>query len=149
MALEKRINEEGIENIHSLVLTEKFIKRTMKLPYSCAISFYGLVVAGVKEIEEYCQNQKESSSPYILKRFHDVTLGDDGSGEVKVVRCTNYLICKDAKSAETWVKEFVVLGSFSVFSEDIPNSYNRPTMLLYADGMRYMLLNSVDNDNFY
>ena len=34
-----RINAEGINNVHSLVLTENHLQEAIKLPYSCAISF--------------------------------------------------------------------------------------------------------------
>ena len=93
--VKERINAEGVEDIHSLVLTEKRMEKAVRLPYSCAISFYGEVIAGVKELEEYCRNQKESSSPYILKRFHNRIHEEYEIGESELVRCTNYLVCKD------------------------------------------------------
>jgi len=138
--LEKRINAEGIENMHSLVLTENYIKEIIRLPYSCAISFHGEVIAGVEEIEEYCKNQKESSSPYILKKFHYIALEKNETKESESVRCTNYLICKDAETAKTWIKEFVGMVNFSIYSKCIPNSWHRPPVICYTEGKRYMLL---------
>jgi hypothetical protein len=138
--LQKRINTEGINNVHSLVLTENHLQEAIKLPYSCAISFYGEVIAGVEEIEKYCKNQKESSSPYILKRFYDISHVNDETRKNETIRCTNYLICKDSKIAKSWIKEFVGMGCFSVYSDYIPEARNRPPMICYAEGERYMLL---------
>lgn len=137
-ALEKMINVEGIENIHSLVLTEKCMKKPIRLPYSCAISFYGEVIAGVEEIKEYCKNQTESSYPYILKRCHDITIEEGETGESETVRCTNYLICKDAETAKAWMKKFVWMDNLEC--ECILNSCNCPPMICYVEGKRYMLL---------
>lgn len=142
--LQKRINAEGINNVHSLVLTENHLQEAIKLPYSCAISFYGEVIAGVEEIEKYCKNQKESSSPYILKRSYDISHGNDETRKNETIRCTNYLICKDSKIAKSWIKEFVGMGCFSVYSDYIPEARNRPPMICYAEGERYMLLDYKD-----
>lgn len=139
-SIEKRINTEGIENIHSLVLTENYIKETMRLPYSCAISFYGEVIAGVEEIEKYCLNQKETSSPYILKRIRDISLERGEEEERETVKCVSYLICKDVKTAGAWIKEFVGIEKASIYNDDIPDSWHRPPMVCYAEGERYMLL---------
>lgn len=139
--LEKKIKAEGIEHIHSLVLTEKRMEKNIRLPYSCAISFYGEVIAGVEEIKEYCKNQTESSSPYILKRSHDITLEDDDIGECETVRCTGYLICKDAETAKVWMKEFA--GMRFSNCECVSKSWGCPPMICYVEGKRYMLLDYI------
>lgn len=139
-ALENRVDVGGIEDIHSFVLTENYIKETMKLPYSCLMSLYGEVFDGVKEIEEHCKTQKESSSPFVLKRVFDITIQNDETYEDEIVRCVNYLICKDAKTAENWMKRFVSMRQFSIFSNSIPDLWHRPPIIYYAEGKRYVLL---------
>ena len=138
--LEERIETEGIEYIHSLVVTDKPINRIKKLPYTCALSFYGQVIAGVEELNDYCVNQKADSSPYILKRCHDITREGEETGEEETVRCTNYLVCDTAETARAWMKEFVGMGDFSVYSDYIPDPWRCPPMICYAEGERYMLL---------
>jgi len=138
--LEERIEIEGIEDIHSLVVTDKPINGIKKLPYTCALSFYGQVIAGVEELNDYCVNQKADSSPYILKRCHDITREGEETGEEETVRCTNYLVCDTAETARAWMKEFVGMGDFSVYSKNIQDSNKYPPMIYYAEGERYMLL---------
>ena len=138
--LETRVDTEGVEDIHSIVLTENYIKETMKLPHSCVMSFYGEVFDGVKEIEEHCKTQKDTSSPFVLKRVFDAIKHDDETYENEIVRCVNYFICKDAKTAESWLKRFVSMRQFSIFSNSIPDLWHRPPIICYAEGERYMLL---------
>jgi len=138
--LEERIEKEGIENIHSFVVTDKRYDIIKKLPYTCALSFYGHVIAGVEELDNYCRLQKADSSPYILKRCHDITREVEETGDKEIVRCTNYLICDTQQTARGWMKEFVGMGNFSVYSDYIPDSWQLPPMICYAEGKRYMLL---------
>jgi hypothetical protein len=138
--LKERIETEGIEDIHSLVVTDKPINGIKKLPYTCALSFYGQVFAGVEELNDYCVNQKADSSPYILKRCHDIIRKNEETGENETIKCTNYLVCNNAKVAKAWLKEFVGMGDFSVYSNYIPDPWQCPPMICYAEGERYMLL---------
>ena len=139
-ALEERIERQGIENIHSLVVTDKRYDGIKKLPYTCALSFYGHVFGGVEELDNYCRLQKDDSSPYILKRCHDITRKDEEIGEEDTIRCTNYLVCDTWHTARMWMKEFIGMGDFSVFSDYIPDPWLLPPMICYAEGERYMLL---------
>lgn len=135
----RELKKVGIENIHSLVVTDKRYDDIKKIPYTCALSFYGQVIAGVEELDNYCRTQKEDSSPYILKRCHDITREDEETGEEKTVRYTNYLVRDTWHTARRWMKEFVGMDDFSVFSDYIP-SWQLPPMICYAEGNRYMLL---------
>lgn len=76
--------------------------------------------------------------PYILKRFHDITLEDDDTGECETVKCTNYLICKDAETAKVWMKMFVGMEYFNC--EGVPKSWGCPPIICHVEGKRYMLL---------
>ena len=121
--LEERIEKDGVENIHSFIVTDKPINDTVKLPYTCTLSFYGQVIAGVEELDKYCRLQKAESSPYIIRRCHDITHEDVETGDKETVRCTNYLICDTWHTARKWMKEFVGIGNFSAYSDYIPDPW--------------------------
>ena len=94
----------------------------------------------MEELENYCRMLKAKSSPYIIKKYYDITREDKENREEETVRCTNYLVCDTMKTARAWMKEFVGMGDFSVYSDYIPDSWQLPPMICYAEGDRYMLL---------
>ena len=94
----------------------------------------------MEELNDYCVNQKADSSPYILKRSHDIIRKNKETGESEMIKCTNYLVCSNVEMARVWLKEFIGMGKFSVYSKYIPNYRQCPPMICYAEGERYMLL---------
>lgn len=75
-----QIAENGITWEMALAITEKRMEDIIKFPCSCALSVNGQVFHGIEGIEKYCQEQRDGSSPYILKRCHELPCMEQEGG---------------------------------------------------------------------
>lgn len=138
--LEQLINEEGILPIRCLIITEKRMDSIMKLPVSCALAAYGQVFHGIRELEEYCAMQEDSSAPYVLKRSHIYSEKNDYD-QTDTLYCRNYLICSNKTSAETWMRDFIGMGRVSALKpKEIWLPTSCPPLVCYVDGCRHFVL---------
>lgn len=138
--LTTHIEKNGTEWKFSLAITEKRIKNILKLTSSCYVSVYGQVFHGIKEIEKYCKEQIETSSPYILKRCFRLPYTDEDN-HLEQRFAKNYLLCKDKHEADSFIQTFIGIGNISVLTLDsIPTPEEFPPLICYVDQCWYMLL---------
>lgn len=139
--MEKHIEMDGILWGRSFALTEKRMDNVEKLSATCAFSVNGQVFHGINELETYCRIQKEDSSPYVLKRCHELPLMNQDDDIYGSRFCRNYLICKSKDEAERFMLSFIGIGNVSALkTEDIPQPEDFPPLICYVDRSRYMVL---------
>ena len=141
---------KGTRCIDTMVITEeKRFAKTIMLPYSCALSVYGEVFHGVREIKDYCKDQQDDSSPYILKRclrlLWDEAERDNGTDNTGNMRemplCRSYLICKSKDEAMRWMRTFIGICQLAALHpDDIPQPNGFPPLVCHVDGTRHMIL---------
>lgn len=147
--LERRIKEDGILCKASLAITANRFPDIKKLPHTCALAVNGQVFHGIKEIEEYCRIQKETSSPYILKRCHELPIVDNEDEAYEARLSRNYLICKSKSEAERCMKYFIGIRNISALSpEAIPTPFNFPPLVCYVDRSRHLILSYREGKEF-
>lgn len=139
--LTSQMEINGITWKTALVITEKRMDSVLKLPCSCALSVNGQVFHGVEGIEKYCQEQRDCSSPYILKRCHELPCMEEEDDYLGQRLARNYLLCKDKSVAEGFMKTFICIREVSALDIDnIPSPECFPPLICYVDRSRYMLL---------
>lgn len=133
--LDEEMKNEGIMKTLSLVLGDEPMESYLRLPKSCAISIYGQVFHGIRGLDEYCRIQKDSSSPYILKKCHSEIISD------YEYRCYNYLICKTKEEAESWIRPFISIGNVSATNPDRFYSFDGfPPLISYTERYEFFVL---------
>ncbi len=146
--LTAQIEVNGITRKTALAITEKRMEDVIKLPCSCAISVNGQVFHGVEGIERYCQEQRDGSSPYILKRCHKLPNMEQEDDYLGQRFARNYLLCKDKSEAECFMKTFIGIREVSALKPDeIPTPEGFPPLICYVDRSRYMLLSYREGDD--
>ena len=136
-----QIAENGITWKTALAITEKRMEDIIKLPCSCALSVNGQVFHGVKGMEKYCQEQRDGSSPYILKRCHELPCMEQEDDYLGQRFARNYLLCKNKTEAKCFMQTFIGIGDVSALEPDkIPTPEQFPPLICYVDRSRYMLL---------
>lgn len=136
-----KIEVSGITWKTALVITEKRMEDVIKLPCSCALSVNGQVFHGREGIEKYCQEQRDGSSPYILKRCHKLPCMGQEDADLGRRFARNYLLCKDKNEAESFMKSFIGIKNVSALELDnIPTPADFPPLACYVDRSRYMVL---------
>ncbi len=139
--LTAEIDVNGITWKTSLAITEKRMENVIKLPCSCALSVNGQVFHGIDGIEKYCQEQRDSSSPYILKRCHKLPYMEQEEACLGQRFARNYLLCKDKSVAECFMKTFIGIKNVSALEpDDIPTPAGFPPLICYVDRSRYIVL---------
>ncbi|MBE6268345.1 MAG: hypothetical protein E7092_05000 [Bacteroidales bacterium] len=141
--LEQLMDTKGILFICSFFITEEPIRKIIKLPHTCTVAVNGYVFHGVEDIEEYCRMQKESSSPYILKKVYDAGLEYEDENYYYGRRFNHlYLICESKSEAQFYIRDFAGQRNFS--AAHVHNSYVYedafPPMISYVDKGNYMIL---------
>lgn len=135
------LEEDGMTWEFALAITDERMDNIVKLPSSCAVSVHGQVFHGIKDIEKYCHEQRNDSSPYILKRCFELPYmeQDDMDWDQRFAR--NYLLCRNKDEAECFMKTFIGIKDVSALKPDkIPTPADFPPLICYVDPSRYMLL---------
>lgn len=136
-----QIEVNGITWKTALAITEKRMEDVIKLPCSCALSVNGQVFHGVEGIEKYCHEQRDASSPYIIKRCHKLPSMEQEDDYLGQRFARNYLLCKNKGEAECFMKTFIGIRDVSALKpNDIPTPAGFPPLVCYVDRSRYMLL---------
>lgn len=139
--LTAQIEINGITWKTALTITEKRMEAVIKLPSSCALSVNGQVFHELEGIEKYCHEQRDGSSPYILKRCHVLSSMKQKDDYLGLRFARNYLLCKDKGEAECFMKTFIGIRDVSALKPDeIPTPAGLPPLICYVDRSRYMLL---------
>lgn len=143
-----QIAENGITWEMTLAITEKRMEDIIKLPCSCALSVNGQVFHGIEGIEKYCQEQRDGSSPYILKRCHELPCMEQEDDYLGQRFARNYLLCKDKSEAECFMKTFIGIRDVSALEPDnIPTPAGFPPLICYVDRSRYFVLSYREGEN--
>ena len=138
----QRIEEEGIHDIHSLVLPHVRRNKMLKIPCTCALSYKGHVFDGIDGIRENCHCQEEDATPYILERTGILQPAHWNSFFQERYRC--YMMCYSKEYAEKLIRPFLNLnieenGTFErleyMFSQD-----SFPPIAFYVEREKYMFL---------
>jgi len=138
----QRIEEDGIHDIHSLVLPHVRSNKMLKIPFSCALSYKGHVFDGIDGIRDNCHRQEENSVPYILERTGILQPAHWDPYYQERYRC--YMMCHSKEYAEKLIRPFLNLnieeeGVFErieyMFSQD-----DFPPIAFYVERGKYMFL---------
>lgn len=138
----QRIEEDGIHDIHSLVLPHVRRNKMLKIPCSCALSYKGHVFDGIDGIRESCHSQEENAAPYILERTGILQPAHWDPYYQERYRC--YMMCHSKEYAEKLIRPFLNLnieeeGVFErieyMFSQD-----DFPPIAFYVEREKYMFL---------